>query len=370
MKSISLSIIGFIFLIFLNNNLLGQKDQYLLGFDNQQISGNQLCIEVSMGFKQSGRLGSSNLVLEFNKEQLINPTFVSDELPDTDYLISSFTNPVDSLASFNIELLSENNGYNISVAPTNTKIGEICFDQLVGTGPIVLDWVVKNTNKTVVYLDDESTSLQNGPFEVLCNNSGDPCDDGDPNTEEDQYDINCLCAGIQRTCIDDIDISIDRIPARTYKSNTVIISEGLVRNRAVVEFRANTSITLNPGFHSEEGSDFLAIIDDCVDNLIPEVIPSKIAKNKNNNTVESVALQIYPNPLQSDAIISYTLPDQQQIEIGLYNLQGQKLKQILSATREAGVHIINWQVQEFLAGMYLLRMKSGKEQLVKKIIIE
>lgn len=370
MRLISFSILGLFLLLVLNNNLIGQSDQYLLSFDNQQTSGGQLCVDVTMGFRQAGKLGSSNLVLEFNQEQLANPSFISDELPDANYLISSFTNPVDSLASFNIELLSENNGLSISETSSNTKIGEICFDQLGGFGPIVLDWVVKNTHKTVVYLDDESTILQNGPLEVLCNNSGQTCDDGDPNTILDKYDVNCLCTGIQQDCINDLAVDTEGIPARIYKSNNIIESEGLVRNRAVVEFKATTSIILNAGFYAEEGSVFVAMIENCTDNLLPDTVPSIIAPKSKLTATSTTALSIYPNPVFSEATISYTLSSNQQVEMGLYNLQGQKVQQLLTTNSSAGVHVFNWQVKKLIPGMYFIQMKTGQENLVQKIIIK
>ena len=144
----------------------------------------------------------------------------------------------------------------------------------------------------------------------------------------------------------------------------------MIRNRAVVAFKATTSITLTAGFLAEEGSDFSAIIDDCIDNLIPDSTPSIVAQKAKVLPTASISLAVYPNPMYSDATISYTLPIHQKVEIDLYNLQGQKMQQLLAANRVAGVHVFNWEPKKLMPGMYFIQMQAGQAQLMKKIIIK
>lgn len=270
--------IAFFFLFsFVSHALMAQEGRYGLSFTNEQTTGSTLCVDIEMRFKQGGKLGSSNLVMKYNKAKLANPVFSNSYLPNANYSTATVTNPIDSLASFNIDLLTENNGIIIATAPAKTAIGQLCFDILGGEGASYIDWHIKNTSATVVYLDDETTLLSSGRIDVLCTNTGIACDDGNPNTTDDKYDINCLCTGTQMACVDDTNIDEAAIPARTYRSRMKINSQGTIRPNAKVDFRAAQTITLGVGFHAEEGSEFLAMIEDCIDNLVEEVTESSFS---------------------------------------------------------------------------------------------
>ncbi|MEM1122592.1 MAG: hypothetical protein AAGJ18_19265, partial [Bacteroidota bacterium] len=237
------------FLLFITSIALSAQDgRYGLSFANEQTNGNTLCVDIELRFKNGGKLGSSNLVMKYNKVKLANPVFSNSSLPVANYATATVTNPVDSLAAFNIELLTKNNGMTIATAPAKTVIGQLCFDVLNGIGASYIDWQIRSTEATVVFLDDETTQLKRGRIDVLCTNVGLACDDGDPNTTNDKYDINCLCAGTQMDCVDDTAINQEAIPARIYKSRMKINSQGKIRPNARVDFRAAQSITLGVGF--------------------------------------------------------------------------------------------------------------------------
>ena len=90
--------ITYLFLILLIANVLPAQDgRFGLSFSNEQISGNTLCVDIELHFKDGGQLGSSNLVMKYNKSILTNPVLSSDNLPASQYHTRSVTNPIDSL---------------------------------------------------------------------------------------------------------------------------------------------------------------------------------------------------------------------------------------------------------------------------------
>lgn len=356
--------------LFFLNSLVAQEGRYGLSFGNEQISGSTLCVDIELRFKEGGKLGSSNLVMEYNKETLTNPVLVSNNLPAANYATPTFFQSVDSLASFNIDLLIENAGMTIAEAPNKTVLGNVCFDILAGSGASFLDWKIKNTTATVVYLDDDLSKLKRGKIEVLCNNEGNPCDDRNANTSDDKLDSNCNCTGTQMNCTDDEVLDEETIPSRTYKSRMKIRSAGFVRNNSSVAFKAGESITLSEGFEAEEGCDFLAMIELCEDNIIEEVAENrthKIAKSATN--LGDFSLSIQPNPVSTSATIIYTLPQTQEIAINIYSLQGHLVKRIESAMMSEGMHLKEWNAQDLSSGMYLLTLETRTHQEVRKIII-
>jgi len=368
--------ITYVFLFLLVGNIIyAQEGRYGLSFANEQTTGSTLCVDVELRFKQGGKLGSSNLVMVYNKVKLGNPVFSSSTLSAA-YSTATVTNPVDSLASFNIELLTENSGMTIATAPNKTIIGKVCFDVLAGMGAAYLDWHIKNTEATVVYLDDETTKLKRGRIEVLCNNAGETCDDGNPNTSDDKYDINCLCTGTQMDCTDDTNVDATAIPARIYRSRMKISSQGMIRPKAKVDFRAAQSITLGVGFHAEEGSEFTAMIEDCVDNLVEEMVESRFSEAgefpvlTTTTPLQGLSLTISPNPIVGSATLTYVLGEAERVQLSLYSLRGKLVQSLFSGTQVAGMHLVDWQIGDLPAGMYFMRMETVGGAVVQKVVIE
>ena len=364
---------SFVFLL-IGTSLFAQENQYGLSFANEQLSGNTLCVDIQLRFKNGGQLGSSNLVMKYNKLKYANPVYASEQLPSNQYITSSVTNPADSLAAFNIELINENDGLTIAPAPAKTTIGRLCFDVLAGAEAAVLDWEIKTTTATVIYLADETTMLKRGLIAAFCNNEGQPCDDGNANTTDDKFDVNCQCAGIQIACVDDENLDLVSIPERTYKSRQKIQSEGRIRTRANVEFRAGESIILGVGFHAEEGSNFKAIIEDCVDNIVEEVTESReknsTLSNVKSQQLDKLSLLIAPNPAFENASITFALPQTENVNLAIYSIQGRLIKTLFAGPKQEGVHLLDWHTGNLHPGIFLLSMKTKNNRIIKKVVIQ
>ena len=355
----------------ITTSLIAQNSHYGIAFANESVDGNTLCLDIKLQFTESGKLGSSNLVMKYNRSMLGNPVYAASSLPNAQYHTTTVTNPLDSLASFNIELLAENNGMSIATAPASTTVGKLCFDVFSGMDAAYLDWHIQTTAATVVYLDDENTALTKGTIAPFCNNTGQTCDDGDANTSDDKYDINCLCVGTQIECINNDQIDLEAIPARTYKSTMNISSTGLIRPNASVAFKAGAQIDLAPGFYAEPGSDFLAMIEACEDNSIVENLVSRAQlKNIATTNLNDLSLTVHPNPVANAATITYILPTTKSLSVNLYTLDGQLLQSLFSGTKEAGMHLIEWQVADLPPGMYFLGLETRDNRVVRKVVFQ
>jgi hypothetical protein len=115
--------------------------QYNLSFENAGFNGTTFCIEIKLSFDQAQNLGSSNLVFDFDKNVVNNPTIYSHTLSGAPaYYAPTLSIPVDGRASFNIELGFPNFGDPISGAPGQTQIARICFDYPVSGQAVSLNW--------------------------------------------------------------------------------------------------------------------------------------------------------------------------------------------------------------------------------------
>jgi hypothetical protein len=86
---------------------------------------------------------------------------------------------------------------------------------------------------------------------------------------------------------------------------------------------------------------------------------------------------MYPNPFSSLSIISFSLTNDSQVQIQLYDLTGRKLQTILDESLSAGNHEVRLNRDQMSAGIYFLQLKmndpkgSGQaEVLTKKVVIE
>jgi len=87
-------------------------------------------------------------------------------------------------------------------------------------------------------------------------------------------------------------------------------------------------------------------------------------------------LSVYPNPFNPSTTISFTLvKDFDEItEINIYNLKGQRVKQLISKHLSADQHSVVWNGtdsnnKQVSNGVYFVRLKSGSINLNKKILL-
>lgn len=116
---------------------------------------------------------------------------------------------------------------------------------------------------------------------LQCSEVGLPCDDGDPLTMDDSYDIFCNCngtpeltnsCGIEHRLIHDIPLMTGN-----YDAEKTITSKALIDIGSNVNYVAGESITLDSGFYVKLGAVFYGTIAPCVP---PEPEPTS---NSNGN---------------------------------------------------------------------------------------
>lgn len=83
-----------------------------------------------------------------------------------------------------------------------------------------------------------------------------------------------------------------------------------------------------------------------------------------------VALKIYPNPVSSVGKIEYTVIENAQVTIELYNLMGQKMAVIFNQMAiEGSNHVIEFDTQRYANGTYMMVFKNGLSIQKQKISI-
>lgn len=160
------SLLTFLALLYFGSPAIIGQTQYDLSLSDATYSVNQdtLCLQLNISFDALGKLGSANLVLEYDPTSLGDP-FI-DIWPGLDsslYLGKEIRLMETGKSSMNLELGSINLG--ISVPDGSLAIlylSKVCFDVLDPNGDFSVDWYREAYKGTVVYLDDETTLLSPG----------------------------------------------------------------------------------------------------------------------------------------------------------------------------------------------------------------
>jgi len=80
-------------------------------------------------------------------------------------------------------------------------------------------------------------------------------------------------------------------------------------------------------------------------------------------------VQNYPNPFNSSTRISYQIPKQEKVYVVIYNLRGEFICNLFQGTQASGSYSIGWNTGDLQSGVYLIRMRAGEFEDVKKCLL-
>ena len=82
----------------------------------------------------------------------------------------------------------------------------------------------------------------------------------------------------------------------------------------------------------------------------------------------------YPNPFNPETTIVFSLPHDEKVKATVYNIRGQKVKQLLDEHLVAGKHTVIWNGTDshgksVASGVYFVKIKAGKQQRAHKMVL-
>lgn len=93
--------------------------------------------------------------------------------------------------------------------------------------------------------------------------------------------------------------------------------------------------------------------------------------NEKPITISENKINIYPNPAKDKFSIDFKLISPAEIEIGIYDITGSKIKEIIQPYGEKGNYKISIDLNEakITKGVYFIKFKNGKNISVTKLIV-
>jgi len=90
----------------------------------------------------------------------------------------------------------------------------------------------------------------------------------------------------------------------------------------------------------------------------PEMVPHELA-----------LYPCYPNPFNSTAVLTYTLPHQGKITLTIHNILGQQVATLFNGSASAGTHTLIWNAENFSSGTYFCQISSENLLRSRKIFL-
>ena len=108
-----------------------------------------------------------------------------------------------------------------------------------------------------------------------------------------------------------------------------------------------------------------------------QILENVITTGQSNSTHLPKSAELYqnfPNPFNLETTIAFYLAGQQNVELKVYNLRGQKVRELCQDNLTAGFHQIRWDGlnqsgEEVASGIYFYKLEAGGKSLTRKLTL-
>ncbi len=84
---------------------------------------------------------------------------------------------------------------------------------------------------------------------------------------------------------------------------------------------------------------------------------------------DTFQVRSYPNPFSSAVTFNFSLPEESQVELVIYNLSGQVVARVVDGLHSAGNHNVTWTAPDnLLNGMYIFRLQTPEHISIQKML--
>ncbi|MBN2790083.1 MAG: T9SS type A sorting domain-containing protein [Candidatus Delongbacteria bacterium] len=110
-----------------------------------------------------------------------------------------------------------------------------------------------------------------------------------------------------------------------------------------------------------------------LNNIITELVDNRILTGIDNERliIDNYELhQNYPNPFNPETTISYSLQNNAQVSLKVFNIAGKEVCNLVDQKQNKGLHKVNFNGSELTSGMYLYRLSiDGKVVQSRKMML-
>lgn len=91
--------------------------------------------------------------------------------------------------------------------------------------------------------------------------------------------------------------------------------------------------------------------------------------NINNNPYEFALSQNYPNPFNPSTVISYSIANEGNVTLKIFNAAGQLVKELVNSYHTAGIYNAEFSAASLSSGVYFYRLEANGFTAVNKMVL-
>jgi hypothetical protein len=84
---------------------------------------------------------------------------------------------------------------------------------------------------------------------------------------------------------------------------------------------------------------------------------------------KELSISNIPNPFSGTTSVRYSIPDNGNVEINIFNLQGEQVSQLIKCQATSGTHELNFNSGNLSSGVYSLVMRFGSQEVTTMMMI-
>lgn len=94
-----------------------------------------------------------------------------------------------------------------------------------------------------------------------------------------------------------------------------------------------------------------------------------LGSEKNFARTNFTLYQNYPNPFNPSTTIRYFIPEKDYVSLSIFNILGERIETLVKDIHSAGNYSLNFNASKYPSGIYFYRLKTSKQQIVKKMLL-
>ncbi len=96
---------------------------------------------------------------------------------------------------------------------------------------------------------------------------------------------------------------------------------------------------------------------------------TNMTENSFSGHKDFLLFQNFPNPFNQVTIFSYQLPKQSNVNLSIFNTNGQLVETLVNEYQNIGYHTVQWNAHDIHSGVYFFQIKIDYFMDVKKCLI-
>ncbi len=116
------------------------------------------------------------------------------------------------------------------------------------------------------------------------------------------------------------------------------------------------------------------LLDKSLKQLTSKILDTTTYVVHNSESSSIMLLGNYFVPFNNTTVIDYYLPNNVNIDMAIYNIQGRRVKTLYQGVQDEGTHSVTWDGNDDLmnslgSGVYLCKLQCGKQVKVTKLFL-